>query len=196
MVERCRCFSISLAATLDRCSLATERSHSRARRRHPGIQIGRSANPTVRRQADRADATRRDALPGDPRRQTRLRAGNRLVCARVRRGRARSGGNSLGRERPGASISAATAKSSRSPMATARSAGCAGATGRSFWLCSSTRGPKVGRVDADRLLHGLARRRGPDRLARQSRLGSAGRLLPGLALFREASTVPTSCNWF
>ena len=38
--------------------------------------------------------------------------------------------------------------------------------------------PPVDRLDADRILHGLAGRRGSDRLAHQSRLDAAGRLLP------------------
>jgi hypothetical protein len=42
----------------------------------------------------------------------------------------------------------------------------------------------LGGLDAGRLLHGLARGRGPDRLACQSRLRAGRRLLPGLALPR------------
>ena len=42
----------------------------------------------------------------------------------------------------------------------------------------------LGRLDADRLLHGLAGRRGSDRLAYQSRLDARGRFLPRLALLR------------
>ena len=58
--------------------------------------------------------------------------------------------------------------------------------GRSCSRCSSMRShAQMGRLDADRLLYGLGRRRGSDRLASQPRLDARGRLLPRLAFLRS-----------
>ena len=56
---------------------------------------------------------------------------------------------------------------------------------RNCWRCSSSADPQMGRLDADRLLHGVGRRRGSDRLASQPRLDARGRLLPRLAIPRR-----------
>jgi len=61
--------------------------------------------------------------------------------------------------------------------------------GKELLRCSSTANPRLDRLDTDRLLHGLARRRGSDRLASQSRLGPAGRLFPA-SRFRERFNRP------
>ncbi len=54
--------------------------------------------------------------------------------------------------------------------------------------------PQMGRLDAVRLLHGLRRRRGPDRLARQSRLGHKRPTSSPPRNSAPSTTGPTSCG--
>ena len=151
--------------------------------------------PKIQRRADRARELRKVALPGDPAGPTRLRAGNRMVGPRLRRRGQGAVEAAWARRRLGRQFQRRRRDSRgrlwrrHDPLAALeRRAGAAGAVRR-------TADAQMGRLDADRLLHGLARRRGPDRLARQSRLGAAGRLLPRLALLARGSTAPTSCSW-
>ena len=191
-----RSSSISLAASLaDAPARARPVSRPRASTAAGHQLAGQSDAPSLAGKPIALEQYEDRALAGDPADRAGFALGTEWSRARVRRGRQAALAEARRPAPPGASISQPTARSSPSPMATARSAGCAGATGRSCWRCSSSaHDAALGRLDADRLLHGLARRRGSDRLARQSRLGAAGRLLPRLALLATASTGPTSCS--
>ena len=173
-----------------RGGLARELAHrarqprARARRRPAGHRLEKRLRAEVQGHQDRPRQPRNGSLARGSARRVRFRFGGRLACPRVRRGgqvdletagSGRSLGRRLQRGRPGP-----RRRLWRRHDPLAAGVGRRGAA-RAVRRRSD---PPLGRLDADRLLHGVARRRGFDRLAPQPRLDTRGRFLPRFALLR------------